>query len=89
MTTLKAKATQATQFGDTQHGYNAKMHYTVNAPISFFNNLRDLGYDLDCTEDSDENGYDESVEIFCSFGENKNEFMKQLRVDIKEAQKNI
>ena len=78
----QAKATNISQDADTFHGFAAIIHFNDDAVID---NLIEMGYEFDCPEASDQNGYKESMWVFGNSAGTKAEWMKELRKDIKKA----
>ena len=85
----KAKVTYANADRNCKFGYDAFLHYSesLEDDDSFWSKLIALGYKCDFPETSDEPGYFQHVTIFGRFHENKAEFMKKLRKDVRECLK--
>ena len=80
---MKAKITHTTQFNNTSHGFEAKLH-TAGDNTALLASLKATGFEWDFEEPSDENGFDFSYSVFsgdCTFN-TKAEFVKCLRADI-------
>lgn len=86
---MKAKIVTATQFGNTEHGYSARLHYTNDVDIdAFWQTLATNGITTDCHDGEGDDGYDVDCEVFVDgCFQNKADAIYFMRSVVKEAVK--